>query len=218
MVSATPPILFLTFNRPDTTARVFGAIRAAQPARLYIAADGPRPDRPGELERCAEVRRVATAVDWPCEVRTLFHDKNLGCRSAVSGAITWFFEHEEEGIILEDDCLPHPSFFHFCSELLQRYRNDHRVMCVTGNNFQPDMRDWPYSYYFSIFNHCWGWASWRRSWKLYDTALDEFNPDSAALLFRSLSQTDHFSRFFSEQLGSIKSGNLDSWAYVWTWS
>lgn len=101
--------------------------------RLYVAADGPRVDRAGEADRCAEVRRIATAVDWPCELRTLFHTKNLGCRGAVSGAITWFFEHEPEGIVLEDDCLPHPDFFPWCAAMLERYRDERRVMCVTGN-------------------------------------------------------------------------------------
>src|SRR5262245_55441705 len=104
----TPPILLLVFNRPETTSRVFQAIRAVRPNKLYVAADGPRSDRAGEAERCVEVRRIATAVDWPCEMRTLFREENLGCRRAVSGAITWFFEQEEAGIILEDDCLPHP--------------------------------------------------------------------------------------------------------------
>lgn len=106
-----PPVLFLVFNRPDTTARVFEAIRTARPERLYVAADGPRPDRPGEAERCAEIRQIATAVNWPCEVRTLFRDRNLGCGEAVSGAIRWFFDNEEEGMILEDDCLPSSDFF-----------------------------------------------------------------------------------------------------------
>jgi len=120
------PVLFLIFNRPDTTTRVFEAIRAARPERLYVAADGPRMTREGEAERCAEARRIATAVDWPCEVKTLFRETNLGCRAAVSGAITWFFEHEEEGIILEDDCLPDPSFFPYCTELLAHYRDTGR--------------------------------------------------------------------------------------------
>src|SRR5688572_20906804 len=105
----TPPVLFLVFNRPDTTARAFEAIRSARPARLYVAADGPRVGRAGEAERCAEARRIATAADWPCEIRTLFRDRNLGCRLGVSTAIDWFFEHEQEGIILEDDCVPSPS-------------------------------------------------------------------------------------------------------------
>lgn len=120
-------VLFLVFNRPDTTARVFEAIRQAKPPRLYVAADGPRANREGEVKKCAKVREIATAVDWPCEVKALFREKNFGCKYAVSGGITWFFEHEEQGIILEDDCLPHLDFFTFCESLLDRYADDERV-------------------------------------------------------------------------------------------
>src|SRR5690349_2048344 len=129
-------ILFLVFNRPETTARVFEAIRAAQPPRLYVAADGPRASRIGESERCDLTRRIASAVDWPCDITTLFRAANLGCKNAVSSAISWFFEHEEEGVILEDDCLPDPSFFRYCDELLAHYRDDTRIGLISGNNFQ----------------------------------------------------------------------------------
>ena len=112
------PVLFLVFNRPDTTIRVFEAIRQGGPRRLYVAADGPRANRAGEADKVAKVRGIVTAVDWPCVVKTLFQENNLGCKQAVSRAITWFFENEESGIILEDDCLPHPDFFRFCDELL----------------------------------------------------------------------------------------------------
>src|SRR6185503_2722056 len=127
-------ILFLVFNRPEPTARVFEAIRAAQPPRLYVAADGPRASRTGESDRCALTRRVASTVDWPCSVATLFRATNLGCKNAVSSAISWFFEHEEEGIILEDDCLPEPSFFAYCDELLAHYRDNPRVGLISGDN------------------------------------------------------------------------------------
>src|SRR5690349_15319882 len=127
-------ILFLVFNRPETTARVFDAIRAARPARLYVAADGPRAARSGESERCEQTRRIASAVDWPCTVNTLFRATNLGCKNAVSSAISWFFEQEQEGVILEDDCLPEPSFFAYCDELLAHYRDNPRVGLISGDN------------------------------------------------------------------------------------
>lgn len=170
------PVLFVVFNRPETTSRVFNSIRNARPARLYVAADGPRAMREGEAQRCVEVRRIASAVDWPCEVRTLFRDENIGCRRSVSGAISWFFEHEPEGIILEDDCLPDASFFSYCATLLERYRIEPRVMAITGNNFQPSMEGYSASYYYSIYNHVWGWASWRRAWALYDADMGQFTP------------------------------------------
>ncbi len=212
------PVLFMVFNRPDTTSRVFESIRKAKPTRLYVAADGPRPDRAGEEERCAEVRRIATNVDWNCEVQTLLRDNNLGCRSAVSGGITWFFENEEEGIILEDDCLPDPSFFPFCEELLERYRETPEIMCITGNNFQRYMQGWQHSYYFSIFNHCWGWASWRRAWNLYDKDLEQYEPSKAKTRFQALSTVPGFAEYFISALDRVKEGSLDTWDYSWTWT
>ncbi len=133
------PILFLVYKRPDTTRQVFEAIRKARPPRLYVAADGPKPDVPGEAEKVRQVRDIVLeGVDWDCEVKTLFRDKNLGCKYGVSGGINWFFDHEEMGIILEDDTLPSQSFFWFCEELLERYREDERVMCISAQHFHGD--------------------------------------------------------------------------------
>ena len=165
------PILFLVFNRPTVTARVFAAIRAAPPAQLFVAADGPRVDRDGEPELCAETRRIATAVDWPCTVTTLFRQENRGCGSGVSEAISWFFEHVESGIILEDDCLPHSDFFPFCATMLTRYRDDSRVLTISGDHFLPRTFDCQTTHYFSKYVQIWGWATWRRTWQAYDFAL-----------------------------------------------
>tara|TARA_B110000305_G_C19324564_1_gene580661 strand:+ start:160 stop:1041 length:882 start_codon:yes stop_codon:yes gene_type:complete len=169
-------VLLIVFNRPDTTPLVFEKIRQAKPPRLYIAGDGPRDDNDGDKEKIAKVREISTNVDWPCEVKTLFSDKNLGCKEGVSSAITWFFENEEQGIILEDDCVPHLDFFTFCENLLDYYSNDERVSVITGNNFQNGKLRGDASYYFSKFNHVWGWASWRRSWKHYQDDIS-FWPD-----------------------------------------
>ena len=128
----TTPVLFLIFNRPDTTKQVFSAIQKARPPRLYVAADGPRSENPSEATSCELVRSIALNVDWECEVKTLFRDQNLGCRLAVSQAICWFFANEPEGIILEDDCLPSQSFFWFCHELLEEFRYDKQVVAICG--------------------------------------------------------------------------------------
>lgn len=161
------PLLFIVFNRPDPTERVFEEIRKAKPQRLFIAADGPRNDKPEDVEKCRLTREVVENVDWPCEVQTLFQDKNLGCKIAVSSAINWFFENVEEGIILEDDCLPDPSFFPFCTELLEKYRNNEKVMLISGFNMigQSNINE---SYFFSKYIGIWGWATWRRVWAQYD--------------------------------------------------
>lgn len=211
-------VLFLVFNRPDITAQVFQVIRNAKPARLYVAADGPRANREGEVEKCAKVREIVTAVDWSCEVKTLFREGNLGCKHAVSGGITWFFEHEEQGIILEDDCLPHLDFFRFCEELLERYVDDERISVITGNNFQDGQRRGDASYYFSKYNHCWGWASWRRAWKHYQGNLP-FWPDwSPSNEWLAINPDPVERRYWTKIFEAVRAGKIDSWAYPWTGS
>jgi hypothetical protein len=211
---SSPSTLFLIFNRPDTTARVFEAIRAARPPRLYIAADGPRPNREGDAARCEEARRIATQVDWPCEVKTLFRDRNLGCRLGVSTGIDWFFEHEEEGIVLEDDCLPSQSFFPYCAELLARYRHDERVMCVSGDNYQMGRVVTSFSYYFSRYTQFWGWASWRRAWKLYDREMTQWPAFRDGGGLKAWSAGDkRFEMYWLEIFESVSSGAVDTWDY-----
>lgn len=161
-------VLFMIFNRPDLTEQSFASIRKAAPPRLYIAADGPRADRPHDAGLCEQTRRIATLVDWPCEVKTLFRKRNLGCKVACTSAISWFFQQEEEGIILEDDCVAHPDFFPYCENLLERYRDEPRVMHIAGSNFEYGKKRGGASYFFSIFPHIWGWATWARAWRHYD--------------------------------------------------
>jgi len=208
-------ILFLIFNRPDTTERVFEAIRRSRPSRLYVAADGPRPDRPQEADLCSQARSVAAAVDWPCEVQTLHRRQNLGCRKAVSEAIDWFFEHEPEGIILEDDCLPDPTFFAFCAELLARFRDDRRIMCITGDNFQEHLSGHPFSYYFSIYPHVWGWATWRRAWALYDRDFAHLLEFERLRVLDSLSQLPGFTDHWTYAFNSAANGQIDTWDFGW---
>ncbi len=213
------PILFLIFNRPETTRQVFAAIRKEQPAKLYVAADGPRPGRIGEHELCEEVRSIATTVDWPCEIITLFRDNNLGCKHAVSQAISWFFKHEEEGIILEDDCLPAQTWFPFAEELLTKYQDDERIMNISAQHFHRDAHTPPHSYFFSRYFHCWGWATWRRAWKLYDL---EMNLWSAVRDTHWLRAKGDGSRLFAEYwkriFDAVYAGTIDTWDYQWTFS
>lgn len=212
----TQPVLFVVFNRPETTTRVFEAIRQARPPRLFVAADGPRPDRPGEAAKCAEVREIATAVDWPCEVKTLFREHNLGCRVAVSSAVNWFFENVEEGIILEDDCLPHPDFFRFCGELLDYYHNDDCVMHISGSNFQQGVKRGSGSYYFSRYAHIWGWASWRRAWQHYDVDLKKLD---SVVLRNTLSSSKVINRWMNI-LQQVKNKNphFNTWDFQWSYA
>ena len=210
-------ILFLVFNRLDATKQVFEAIRQARPMRLYIAADGPRKNKEGDEEKVQEVRNhIMTRIDWDCDIKILFRDRNFGLKYAVSDAITWFFNHEEQGIILEDDCLPHPDFFSFCQELLERYKDDNRVSAVTGDNFQNGIKRGQVSYYFSKYNHCWGWASWRRAWKFYDGDI-LFWPEWQKSREWKRKLPDRVERQYWRQIfDSVYRGEINSWAYPWT--
>lgn len=165
------PILLIGFNRPDFMVAQIDVLKEARPDRLYIAVDGPRAEKPGEAELCRQVQDCAKLIDWPCNLKTLFREKNLGCKYGVSGAITWFFENEPEGIVLEDDCRPTLDFLRFATEMLERYRDDKRIGAVCGFNFFNLQSDLSVSYHFSRHMDVWGWASWRRIWEKYSADL-----------------------------------------------
>lgn len=166
------PVAFIIFRRPENTLRVWERIREARPEKLFLIADGPR--TPEEEKECQAARDVVAHVDWPCEVHRNFSETNLGCRQRVASGLHWVFEQVEETIILEDDCLPDPSFFSFCAELLERYRNHHEVMMISGNNFSKKRLSIPDSYFFTVFAHIWGWATWRRAWQLHDDTMSDW--------------------------------------------
>lgn len=212
-------VLFLVFNRPEITKTVFDTIRKAKPSRLYIAADGPRIDNRTDSKLCEEVREIFDHITWDCKVYRLFREDNLGCRVAVSSAIDWFFEYEEYGIILEDDCLPNDSFFWYCQELLDYYKYDERIMVISGNNFQNGVSMNKLSYYFSKYNHCWGWATWRRAWKHYDHNMNKLPEFIKNRHIESWSDGNKlFVVFWKRIFYSIAEKRIDSWAYVWTFS
>lgn len=203
-------ILFLVFNRVDTTERVFETIRKARPKKLYVAADGPRSAI--EAEKCKLVREISTRIDWDCELKTLFRNDNLGCKDAVSGAIDWFFEQEEQGIVLEDDCLPSPSFFGFCSVLLHAYKDDNRIGHIGGSNFQNGLQRGEGTYYFSRLTHVWGWAGWRRAWRNYDVNMGTF-PHFAASDLNNLPSHAPFKDIWYRNLQSTFEGKINTWDY-----
>ncbi|MEI8061182.1 MAG: acyltransferase [Candidatus Berkelbacteria bacterium] len=208
-------ILFLIFNRPDTTARVFDAIRKAKPRRLYIAADGPRINKAGEPELCKETRKIVEKIDWLCEVKKLFRHENLGCKVAVSSAIDWFFEHEEEGIILEDDCLPNSSFFTFCQTLLEKYRDNEQIMMICGDNFLSGMknRDNKSSYYFSKYGFVWGWATWRRAWSKYDVNLSKLPAFKSKEKIKRIFNNASEQKYWLDIFDLAAAGKIDTWDY-----
>jgi hypothetical protein len=208
-------ILFLIFNRPDTTRQVFEVIRHARPPRLFISADGPRSKKPGEKELCDNARRVAAEVDWHCDVKTLFREDNLGCRLAVSSGISWFFEHEEDGIIIEDDVLPSPDFFSYCEKMLEEYRYDNRIMMITGTNYHPTDNcsgDYFFSQHFSI----WGWATWRRAWRLYDINITGW-PSSSNISFLNYHFGTKIAKHFIHIFNLITDRLIDTWDIQWVY-
>ncbi len=208
-------VLFLVFNRPDTTSQVFETIRQAKPPRLYVASDGAREGQEGEREKVDAVRKIATNVDWPCEVKTLFRKENLGCKYAPIEGISWFFEHEDQGIILEDDCVPSQSFFRFCEESLNKYRNDLRVWHVSGTNaFPKSFAPFKSSYNFSYYGSIWGWATWRNRWEHFDSEL--VHPQGSGLWRYALSifEKEECPELRLAQFERIVNG-LDAWDYQW---
>lgn len=209
-------ILVLVFNRPDLTAQLFQVLRRTRPPRLYIASDGPRLGVAGEKELVAETQAIFQKIDWPCEVKVNYQTENLGCKLAVSSAMNWFFRHETQGIILEDDCLPSESFFPFCDALLDRYAVDERVKMITGNNFQGGRKIGDGSYYFSRYPHIWGWATWRRAWHSYDGSLSFWPAWSKSHAWESFFASKIERHYWEKIFNSSHAGLIDSWAYPWT--
>jgi hypothetical protein len=206
-------VLFVIFNRPDTTQRVFDQIRAAKPKRLYVAADAPRPGLPDEELLCRQARAVVNNIDWDCELKTLYKTENAGCKNGVSSAVTWFFEHEEEGIILEDDCLPANSFFKFCDTLLEKYRNDTRIRHITGCNPHQGKKWGNSTYYFSNMTHVWGWASWKRVWKDYDKNLNKYNNDEVKEQLGNIFDDPLIVESWEQIFEEVKAGKINAWGY-----
>ena len=209
------PVAFIIFNRPDTTARVFAEISKARPPKLLVVGDGPRAHKAGEADRVAATRAIIEQVDWPCEILTNFSEINLGCKKRVSSGIDWIFKQVDEAIILEDDCLPDPSFFRFCQEMLERYRSDARVGMISGDNFQIGRAPGKDSYYFSKYTHIWGWASWRDRWQDYDVNMSVWPQvrDQGRLedLVLEKSEAPYWQSIFEH----VYRGEIDTWDYQW---
>ena len=213
--TASTPILFIIFNRPDLTAQTFDAIRRHRPGRLFIAADGPRDEQAGEADVCQRARAITEAVDWPCEVTRFYSDRNLGCGRRVSSAISQAFRSTEELVILEDDCLPAPTFFDFCDAMLCQYRDDDRVMCVAGDNFQKGRSRNSGSYYFSKYPHCWGWATWRNAWRHYDFGIADWPILRNSGLLESACPDESEAAYWRDVFDRLHANEIDTWDFQW---
>ena len=215
-VSLKTSVCLAIFNRPELTARVFEAVRRTRPAQLWIIADGPR--TVDEKARCDETRAVVEKVDWDCEVQRNYSESNLGCRLRLASGLDWLFSHTSEAIILEDDCLPSPDFFRFAETLLDRYRDEERVMHIGGSNFLAGSRMAPCSYYFSKYAHIWGWATWARAWRHYDLEMKswpDFVRSGSNHVFGDRRERKHW----IHRLRPFATGERsDTWDYQWIYA
>lgn len=205
------PVVLLIFNRPDTTAKVFNEIRRVKPSKLLVVADGHRPDCPGDEEKCAASRAIIDQVDWPCEVSKNYSDTNLGCKKRVSSGLDWAFSNVEEAIVLEDDCIPQPTFFRFCDELLEKYRYDNRIMMISGFNGQIRSNNDTHSYFFSKYPHIWGWASWRRAWQYYDVNMTGCPALLESEAYKNLCESKDEDLFWRKYFAQVYEGEIDTW-------
>lgn len=212
------PVLIIIFNRPDTTRRLIDALRSIKPSKIFIAADGPRTNKHGEDGLCKKTRTEALSIDWPCKIETLFRGENLGCKLAVSSAITWFFENVDEGIILEDDCIPNRSFFTFCELMLNKYRNNSDIMHINGTNFQFGVIRGNSSYYFSRCAQVWGWATWRRAWNKYDITMNDLDDFISNKQTDNLFHNKEISKYWNSLFKHIKKHNINTWDAQWVYS
>jgi hypothetical protein len=209
------PIALLNFNRPQMTRRVFDVVRKIKPRRLLLVADGPRESRPDDTRLCAEVRAIFDEIDWECEVFRNFSATNLGSFKRNSSGLNWVFDTVEEAIILEDDCIPSLTFFPYCEELLERYRNDPRVGVIGGNNFGfPEVGHENDSYFFSAYPTIWGWASWRRVWQEVDLSMSWWEPKAGKKKLQTLFPWPADWKYYHQIYENIHSGKRkNAWDY-----
>jgi len=214
----TTPVLFLVFKKVEATRAVFNEIRRAKPTKLFIGADGPRKNNNDDYLKCQEVKKIFEQIDWDCEVKTLFRKENLGSRVAESSAINWFFDNVDQGIILEDDCLPNQFFFWYCQELLGKYKNDNRIMHISGNNFFFGLKNLQDSYYFSKFSSSWGWATWKRAWRLYDANMESFLEFKTSRQLDNVVDGEKNRNYWLKLFQQVYDRKIDAWDYQWQYA
>ena len=215
----TTPVVLIIFNRPEATRRVFDAIRAARPQQLFVIADAPRRDRPDDIAKCAATRAIIEDVDWDCEVFKNYATENLGCGLRPASGLDWVFNLVETAMILEDDCVPDPTFFPYCTELLAYYQDDVRIMHISGNNFQFGQQRGEYSYFYSRYTHHWGWATWRRAWQHFDYDIKGWQDRRSTDWLHTLLDTPAAVAYWTQIFDEVYEGDkLHIWDYQWTFA
>jgi hypothetical protein len=217
VTSFDTPVLLCVFNRPDLTKVALDNLRTVRPKRLYVSADGPRLDVPSDLMKCESVRAQFETIDWPCEVNTRFLTENQGCGRSIAGAIDWFFSHEEQGVILEDDILPVPYFFSFAQEMLERFRSNDKIFMISGTNLYPDTTK-NLNYFYTSMPAAWGWATWRRAWKQFDFEMDYWSSPTGRHQVQEKINNRIAQKYLSICFDEVASSNIDTWDYQWQFS
>lgn len=210
-----PPILLTIFNRPDVTRVAIEPLRKLRPPVLYVSADGPRQNIAGEREACQKTRDLIDTIDWQCQIHRLFAEENRGCAETIQSAITNVLKDHDRLIVLEDDCVADPSFFTFCQTLLNRFEDDERVVAISGNNLQDGVTRGDGSYYFSRYPHCWGWATWRRSWQHYDHQMSQWPSLLSSGLLNQICQSTAEVEYWTTIFNAASNREVDSWAFRW---
>jgi hypothetical protein len=209
------PVAVFIFNRPHCTEQLVHALAFVRPARLFVIADGPRNDC--EIEICEQTRAIIDQIDWPCTILKRYATSNIGCRESIPNGLNWVFQHVDTCIILEDDCIPQPSFFPFCQELLSRYKYDMRIMTIGGHRSDgPNELDTE-SYYFSKYPSIWGWATWKEKWAKYDLNMSQWDDLKNSNWLNKILKSPKAVAYWSRMYDHMKNG-LDTWDYALAYS
>lgn len=211
----TTPVVMIIFKKLDTTKRVFEKVRAAAPNKLYVISDAPRKYVEGEDEKVQEVRKyIDSHIDWDCEVIRDYAEQNMGCGKRIASGLDRVFQNEEQAIILEDDCVPHDTFFRYCQEMLEHYKDDNRVLMIGGNNPVEQLYDTKEDYIFSRVPFMWGWATWKRSWNLYDYKLSTWPQNRKNPLIAQAIPNKRARCFYTTEFEVLHQGKYDDvWDY-----
>lgn len=209
------PVVVIIFNRPEKTKELLSVIARVKPKKLLIIADGPRSFSTTDTELCQQARNITNQVNWNCEILRNYSDINLGCRDRIFTGLSWVFENVSEAIILEDDCIPEHEFFRYCSELLEKYRNNERIGMISGDNFQNGIKRGSSDYYFSKYCHIWGWATWARAWKYYDVHINKWPQLKSSNWLDSIGIKARERIYWERMFDRVYNKSLDTWDYQW---
>jgi hypothetical protein len=213
------PILLVTFNRPESTSIVLEKIKEVNPRKLYVSSNAPRSGNPKDIDLVAQTRALFDNINSNCQVLKLFRANNLEAGPSISGAINWVFENEEMAIILEDDCVPNKYFFDFCSIMLLKFKDNAKVMHISGTRWNPEFNIGDYDYFFSHIGHIWGWATWKRAWLKYDYNINSWDPKIRTREIRDLFKDRVSSQFWIDRFNDIYKLSLKhTWDIQWQYA